>query len=172
MRYREIVEAAEAPLYHFTSIWNLFKLMAADTLGKAEGGGLSLTRDPRMPFKGGHDVVLVLDQRRIRQRYRLTPSYGDSRGTDLVDPHDESEERLSKPLAPLSRYLIEIIIPDKLAAEVAEIEPVFDKAERTREEDFKFNIFRDAVTFLSYVRPHRIPYRTRAGGDAAWHRRA
>src|SRR2546425_589325 len=69
---RVLDERAHAPLYHGTSYYGLMKSYHEDALVILKGVALSFTRDVRMAWEFG-SAVLVVDQDKLRQRYRVVP---------------------------------------------------------------------------------------------------
>lgn len=113
-----LLEGRDAPLFHWTTA--LFEILATNAL---KAGGLdeifdhktiSLTRDLNTPYFNGRPSVLVLNQTKLAQRYKMEPLFGDAitamrikRIKRNVKP--ESEERVTTgKIAPLDRYLLAI----------------------------------------------------------------
>ena len=123
-----IYEAVDSSnLYHITKGSRIAAILHDDCLkvnkpvefGKSRVG-ISLTRDPVAPLIVGN-VILVLDQQKLRQNFRLEPRYGDSRHAAAiatanpkdyapVEPRREAEEFCTKDIKPLSRYLKALVI--------------------------------------------------------------
>jgi len=82
--------------------------------------GVSLTRDPNFArrWKSGQGVVLVLDEQKLRQKFRMMPVnyYGD---------RTESEEFVVGAIQPLSRYLVAIEVAEGVMQEMVEEDEVY-----------------------------------------------
>ena len=119
-----ICEALSAPLYHGTPLCNLLHIITDDRLQVNRRGFISLSRSyhvaryfnnwSNFPDYGG---VLVLDQEKLAQRYRLAP-YRDNRNLDDQAFNDEGEERVFRDIQPLSSFLLSINI-DRNAVKMA-----------------------------------------------------
>ncbi len=113
----ELLEAGDADLYHFTTRWALKDILLNDRLGLDFGP--SLTRDTNHIFvKGAVDCCLVIDARKLTQRYRLTPFFGDIRSfrdETSVRHGREAEERADHPISPIIPLIKEIVISPKIA---------------------------------------------------------
>lgn len=122
MRYYELFEGRDAPLYHATGFRTALQIIAQDVL-QGSDGPLSLTRDRRFAHFWA-PVVFVLDQARIAQGFPLQTYRSGWR-------RHEAEERipLRRPLAPLTRYLTGIeVASDKIekVRHTAEYRPLLD----------------------------------------------
>jgi hypothetical protein len=138
MRWKEIMEGRDAPLYHGTSGFSAARIVAADTIlpnsnqhqhahngflrhDELEGEatimrGVSLTRSLKLAFEFG-EIVLVLDQRRLSQTHRIEPLdyWGHSPSIEALGgrrqgKQAEAEEFVIGPVRPLSRFLEAILI--------------------------------------------------------------
>jgi hypothetical protein len=115
-------------LYHWTTFPNLVSILETNTLKASahefnERAGVSFTRSPEATLIRGN-VILVLDEVKLRQRYRLEPRYGDSgkaaekvRHWDPedyvgIDPRREAEEFIARDVTPIDRYLVAVIAMD------------------------------------------------------------
>jgi hypothetical protein len=117
-------EARSAPLYHGTPLCNLLHIISQDRMQANRRGFISLSRSyhvanyfrsySNFPDYGG---VLVLDQQKLSQRYRLAP-YSDNENIDDEAYDDEGEERVFRDIQPLSPYLLSINI-DREAIKMA-----------------------------------------------------
>lgn len=164
-----------APLYHFTTPQSLNTMVLHDALGlRSHTGGpapISLTRDPRLPLANGLDIILVLDQQKLANRYRMTPLYGDSRTRWSHDPRDESEERVTNgPIAPLHQYLTAVYVDTYTARTMQQ---AFAEGRHKVEREYISGDFyeRSAMTAAYFVK-HDIPVYVRNLDDPLWHRRA
>jgi hypothetical protein len=105
-----LAEGRDAPLFHFTTMESLIKILETDRLGHHTQGanlisGVALTRNEQHPYWSAKGpVMLVLDQSALVQQFRLEPKRGDSAAT----LGRESEERIAQPITPLHQYLIKI----------------------------------------------------------------
>ena len=124
-----ITEGRDAAVYHGTTLPGLLAILATDTLGREgdpeHGGGfVCVSRDKGYArrFVGSPEAaVLVLDQAKLTQRYKIVPYDKDwnaidailkaEEGDDWLGPverFDEMEERIYGTIHPLSRYLLGI----------------------------------------------------------------
>lgn len=94
-------------LYHYTEEWQLKQIIESNTLK----GPISLTRSRDSFVKDwmGNVPIIVLDQDKLRNNYKIRPyqSY-DEEGTF----EDEMEEVIDKSITNLDKYIIKIILPN------------------------------------------------------------
>lgn len=111
-----LVEARDAPLFHGSPLCNLIRVVSDDRLQLNQRGFISLSRSYHVAryFQEysdfpGYGGVLVLDQAKLSQRYRVKP-FHDQHNLDFESFYDENEERVFQPIEPLSNYLLSILI--------------------------------------------------------------
>jgi hypothetical protein len=128
MNLQDLFENRSFPLYHGTSIFKASEIIKQNAIlsatthtrhpvfGKENAvNGVSLTRSSIVAHRFG-PVVFVLDQSKLRQKYRIEPmdywhyEAGDNR---RQYNYEEQEEFLVGTIAPLSRYLTAILYDSK-----------------------------------------------------------
>lgn len=121
MKIDEIIAGPRAPLYHGTDVINLANIIRENTLDEGayweragEPHGVRFTRDVRMAWTFGESevdrpTVLVFDQTRLAQRYRIVP-YQDVNAVGGQWESNEMEEVVVAPKIPVSPYLIAILV--------------------------------------------------------------
>lgn len=115
MRYEELLEGRDAPLYHATSCSTAVRIIKSNELRSVDAP-ISLTRSRRFAQfwndSAGGGVVFVLDQARLAQTYPIGPGAIGGRPR-----RHEAEEIVPfmRPIKPLDRYLLAIeITPETL----------------------------------------------------------
>lgn len=105
-----------APLFHGTPLTTLLIMLETDQLGFS-GTPVSLSRSYQVSWGfgpgDGYGGVLVLDQEKLRQNYRLSPTDNMEGVTGSAPAHTgaweaEHEEIVDRSIRPLSRYLLSI----------------------------------------------------------------
>lgn len=125
--FQPLHEGRDAPLFHGTPLDMLLNILASDTLSvginwRGEGDRVATSRDWRVAAQfgvqgdySGYPTMLVLDQRKLSQRFKLKPYRDyDAEGNAWAD---EKEEMVMGDIKPLHRYLISINIEPHLLAE-------------------------------------------------------
>jgi hypothetical protein len=120
MRYFNIFESKSAPLYHGTDLLLLAAIVQGNFLHKGinwgrpgEPNGPRLTRNYGTAYSFANDNefgmggVLVLDQMKIAQRYRIQP-YADVDASGERWVNEFEEVPITSEIGPLNRYLISI----------------------------------------------------------------
>lgn len=114
-----IIEGRDAPLYHITYLHRFEGIMQDDML---KGKHVSITRNPRLHRIAGlvmsWEVKLILDQRRLSQRYRIEPiddlaNVSQNRSRSLMrgqEAQREDEEIIFGPVKDLHRYLRYVLV--------------------------------------------------------------
>ena len=74
---------------------------------------VSLTRNVRHPFRRASDVLLVFNQTKLSQRFKMTPNRGNPN-------YDEAEEIVTGVIKPAGRYIDEVLI-DRMTWESMEM---------------------------------------------------
>lgn len=94
-------------LYHYTEDWLLEQIIENNTLN----GPISLTRsrDSFVHYWKGNVPIIVLDQDKLRNNYKIRPyrSYDEDGNFE-----DEMEEVIDKSITNLNKYIIKIILPN------------------------------------------------------------
>lgn len=108
-------EGRDSPLFHFTPNIILTLILADDALVKNKvasrdsASSISLTRSLYTPFAHKMRAVLILNQTKIAQRYKISPMFGDS-PKFLKAPENEFEERIFEDIEPLHKFLLGIAV--------------------------------------------------------------
>lgn len=123
-------EGRDAPLFHGTPLAMLLNILKDDALTvginwHGEGDRVATSRDWRVAAQfgvqgdySGYPSMLVLDQRKLAQRYKIKPYQDvDSEGNEWPN---EKEEMVMGDIRPLHRYLISINIEPHILAEAIE----------------------------------------------------
>jgi hypothetical protein len=114
--WMRLVEGRDAPLFHGSPLCNLIRIVMDDRMQLNRRGFISLSRYYHVAKyfqewsdSPGYGGILVLDQTKLSQRYKIQPVH-DTANIDDAAFHDEAEERVFQPIAPLSNYLLSINI--------------------------------------------------------------
>ena len=126
-----LIEGRDAYLYHGTDLARAVSILRDNEIyGTTEKEHLpfavSTTRDPGFAYEAGtwfdkeHPVIFVLDQRKIAQRFRITPHSDKNADDEAWEGSNtrgiEAEERVVGSLKPLDPYLVSINVdPDFIA---------------------------------------------------------
>lgn len=108
-------EGRDSPLFHFTPNATLTAILIDDALVRGhvkDNDGktsISLTRSLYTPFAHKMRAVLILNQTKIAQNYKIVPVYGDS-PKFMQAPQNEFEERVFENIEPLHKYLLGIAV--------------------------------------------------------------
>ncbi len=125
---QELDEGRDAPLFHFTDVDVLSRLILPEnklkaanpsiTRGNGDDGAkasVSFTRNLKTVFFSNQSSVLIMNQTKLAHRYKMTPQFGDSpKFASWVKPENEQEERIHSDVAPLNVYVKAIGIALKL----------------------------------------------------------
>lgn len=136
---RVLLEGRDAPLFHATSIVGALGIVASDAIGLDANGTVSLSRSYQKAAavaREGDDAgatssmtdegdiaILVLDQRRLAQRYRIRPFHDqdwEQSSSYAADSgmHDEQEEVVRGIIRPLAPFLVSLNMPDRRVEEL------------------------------------------------------
>lgn len=121
MKIVEIIAGPRAPLYHGTDIINMARIVVEGVLYEGahwgrpgEPHGIRFTRDPRMAWGFGESevdmpTVLVFDQSKLIQRYRIVP-YRDVDAGGQKWTSNEMEEVLLAEQLPIAPFLLGLLL--------------------------------------------------------------
>lgn len=142
MRYHQIIaESRDAPLFHGSPLPRLLNALSMNQLGTRWQVSLSRSYQVALYFLDGGEQdgwdeyggVLVLDQRKLAQRYAIRPFHDEwATHSGHTGWADEQEERLLKPVAPLSDYLLSVNVNPKAIQRA-----MTDTRYQTQSEDFE-----------------------------------
>lgn len=121
MRYAEIVEGRDADLFHATGIHGALRILRSGEITTGRRGLISTSRDPFLlyynnaekDYHGRAPVQFVIDQRKVSQRYHISPSdFWNGRATQPRPSWmpDEAEERIHTHSSGLSLKFVKAVV--------------------------------------------------------------
>lgn len=122
MRYIELTEGRDAPLYHGTSFYGILSILHEDVIYPSWGvddfdrAGVRTSRSYNIAHtfteKEGVGAVIELDQRKLAQRYKIVPYTDQSIGAVRMFGHSEYEEVIIGEIRPAHQYITKIFVPE------------------------------------------------------------
>jgi hypothetical protein len=110
-------EGRDAPLFHWTREQSLFNIISSDYLTANPSNvpmGVSTSRNLNTIFFNNRFAVLILNQSKLAQRYKIVPLYGDS---PVQMRANEQEERIiTAKLDDVHKYITAIGIDSSVLA--------------------------------------------------------